>query len=103
MSIDNPVATQVTIRGSVSPVQLSSVTVHVSSFFIQALEGNTGNILIGNVSTVNATTAMVQLSAGEGVEFVASDYKIHSPVFNLTNFHIVATASSDKATLTYFS
>ena len=103
MSRDFPVSNQVTLRGSVGVIQLSSVDIRVPSFFIQAMASNTGYILIGNTSTVNSTTALVALDSGMGAEFIASEFKINNPVFNLRDYFMVSTASTDKATLVWFS
>ena len=103
MSRDAPVANQVTIRGSVSPVQLSAVDNWVESFTIQAMPSNTGYIFVGNASTVNGTTALVILYSGGVAEFIASELGDRNPVFNLRNYFVVASASTDKATLVYFN
>ena len=102
MSSDYPSAIQVTLRGSVSPVQLSTVDLWVPSFFIQAMASNIGYILIGNSSGVVATTAMAVLDSGAGIDFVASEEGKGNPIFNLRSYFITATSSVDKATLVYF-
>ena len=104
MSADYPSAVQTTLRGSVGIVQLSSgVDVWVDSFFVQAMASNIGYILLGNSSSVVATTALAILDSGAGVEFVAGENNNNGKLLNLRSYFMVATSSVDKATLVYFN
>ena len=92
----------VTYTGSVGEIQLSSKPTFTPSFFIQALPSNTSYILVGNACGLVASTAIMSLDSGGGATFEMDSYFGNGAVFDLNKFWIVALATTDQATITYF-
>ncbi len=90
-----------TISSSGTAIRVNATDLLVRSFVIQAKSTNTGVVYVGGSDVLASSANGIALTAGGSIAFVAVGERKDVNMYNLTNFWVDSTASSDKILVTY--